>query len=421
MHRWMIIFFLFSGTVLYGKHTDYHHYDSLSEHFNYDKLIRDADSLLMRDASQPMLWMWKARAYSSLFKYNESLHCYKMAYDLDSGNVVILTDLANAYRNAGDLNSALFAYYSAMKKVPENPYFKLKMAELLYLQEDYKSALSVYQALLIKDSLNPYVLEQTGNCYKQLGVSDSAAHFYQKVIELDSSDISAISKLANIYSVTRQYKKGTDLTENYRKRDTLNEGINRQNAYLFYLDGQYQTAVKRFSGCFLSGDSGKFVNKYLGLSYYRLETYDLAEKYLSVVFNQDTGDAETCYYLGVACIRSGLSDKGFQYLNRLPGIMDFEIRLLFNSETEMAAEFNQKGDNRRALDLLLKAFALKPNDLFISFRIAYQYDYLLKEYEHALPFYRQFVATPAADKNKEFFEIAKERIPEIELLLKHDQ
>jgi tetratricopeptide (TPR) repeat protein len=386
----------------------------LAGQFQYEKIIQISDSLLRLDSTDAGLYAIKGRAHTSIFQYSEALECYKSALTLDSNNISYLGELANAYRNTGDLASSAFAWYAASRREPENSFFLLKLAEVSAFQDDFISALRIYNHLLNKDSANEYLLKQAASCYNQVGLYDSAAYCYLRVIARDSMDLASVSKLANIYVISRQYEKGLALTENFRKRDSTNAGINKQNAYFCYLLKKYDLAQKQFYACYYAGDSVKFVCKYLGLSCYRQEIYDTAEYFFSKAYNQDSTDAETCFYYGISCIRSAREKEGFAILDKMESILDPYTTMVFNACAEHAFAKNIRKDFTAALEYLKRARAIKPNDPLILFRLGYQYDYWLKDEAQALPLYQDFINQPNADKYADFYILASDRVHEIE-------
>ena len=73
-----------------------------------------------------------------------------------------------------------------------------QIAEKLYAEKDYEKALKMYtEALLYTTDSDLYV--KMGNCLDKLGKSDTAIEYWQKAIDIDSSNSDAFINLGNHY------------------------------------------------------------------------------------------------------------------------------------------------------------------------------------------------------------------------------
>jgi tetratricopeptide (TPR) repeat protein len=135
----------------------------------------------------------------------------------------------------------------------------------------------------------------------------------------------------------------------------------------------------------------RFVYRKLGLSYYKQEIFDSAELFFHQAFALDTTDAETCFYYGVSAARSFLADTGIVYLNRTLGLVMPSEQFLINIYVELAEACNNKKEYKRALEVLEKIQSIYPENERLYFRLAYQWDYYLYDYDKAWEYYTLFV------------------------------
>jgi tetratricopeptide (TPR) repeat protein len=252
--------------------------------------------------------------------------------------------------------------------------------------------------------------------------NDSSEYWYQKILTASPYDTYATQKLSNIYIRTAMYEKGLRLTKEYLEHDTLPNPVMKQHAWFYHLLKDYKTAVSGFRKCLRSGDSSLFVFSKLGISYYKQEIFDSAELYFRQAWELDTTDAENCFYYGVSASRSFLADTGILYLNKTLQLVMPSEAFLTNIYVELAEAYNNKSDYNKALEVLEKIHSTYPDNKRTWFRIAYQYDYYLRDRDKALENYELYMKdepenlTDKEEGTETTFGIyARKRIKEINL------
>src|SRR5664279_1504496 len=170
------------------------------------------------------------------------------------------------------------------------------------------------------------------------------------------------------------------------------------NAYLYLLTGSFDTALIKFSNCIAAKDTSVFVNKYLGVTYFKLEDYANAKILLEKAYLKDSMDAKTCNYLGISCIQSYYKKLGIKYLNRSILLTDpLNMAALYKN---LAEGYNGFYKPKEGLDAFIVAHDLNTADTFLIYKIAYQYDFEFKDFENSLKYYQEFLKTrPVSDAN----------------------
>jgi tetratricopeptide (TPR) repeat protein len=116
---------------------------------------------------------------------------------LDQKNALIWNELGNIYYNAGAFDEALHAFEMAIELDPSYGWSYNNLASIYYHQKRYAEAIPLYQkGLMFLDDLKDKALlwNRLGDAYKRLDNHDQAAAAYRKAIELDSDNVSLLTR-----------------------------------------------------------------------------------------------------------------------------------------------------------------------------------------------------------------------------------
>ena len=111
------------------------------------------------------------------------------------------------------------------------------------------------------------------------------------------SDYLSVAKLGSIFNTMKDYEGAIALTEAYRRTDSTNVEVNRQNALAYCLRKEYPTAIKRYQDLTARGDSTLLTCYYLGVSYYATKEYYKARDWLLKAKSCQSPGANLLYYL----------------------------------------------------------------------------------------------------------------------------
>lgn len=401
MHKLLVIYLLLNSILVTGQQSSTKDsVSSLIQKYQYKQALEFINRSFVPQADEVTLLYFKGLAYKGLQMYPEAIYAFDKALRRDSSNFQMAWELANCYKTIGNYPLALKAFERADMLNPDNSQVSIEEAGIFMLLEQYHAALDIYFNLLQKDSLNIFLIRNVAKTYDNLEMTDSAGYFYDKAIKLFPNDLQSVFRLSNIYIKQEKFADATDITNNYRVFDKRNLKINRLNAYTYYLSEKYPTAITRFNACIQHDDTTAFTYKYLGLSYFRTERYDSAKVFLEKSFRKDSLNAQTCYALGLVAKMSGANQQSIDYLNKTLEIVrpspKFESEVLQN----LAESYNNVSLYQKALQSLLAAKRVTPVDTLLKFRIAIQYDDKLKNTKEALRYYKEFMKTRPAQKNK---------------------
>lgn len=215
--------------------------------------------------------------------------------------------------------------------------------------------------------------------------ADSAQFYFNKGIEENSAKLYAVAAkdfdkaillkpdfseayIANA-KVNLEMKKIYEALQNFTKANQLdpeNTEVIQQLAVLYFNNHQYQQAMDFAQKC-----NCQISSRILGMSYYQLEDYGKAEKYLKQVVAADGQDADAAYTLGRTYL---------ELENEKSAIVQFEKAISILPKNTWAYElgliyFNQNDfkNSLRSFDLAANAGYNKTNDFYENYGFAQLY------------------------------------------------
>jgi tetratricopeptide (TPR) repeat protein len=339
------------------------------DNFKYQSAINLIDTQQKSD-NDDELYIYKGRALKGLTKYSEAIMAFNTAYKIDSGNLSALIELSDLY----------------------------------FMLENYMKAKDLYLDLANRDSANAIFTRNIARCYDNIDKTDSAIVYFEKTIRQNAYDAQSVNRLGNIYVKNKNFKRGIEITDAYRSIDTANVRINRLNSYLYLMNKEYDTAKNKFTKCIENHDTTDFVYKNLGICLFRLDDFDTARIYLEKAYFKDTTDAQTCYFLGMACTNSYYKSLGITYLNKAVALLNPSPKYMSGVYQNLAEACNGYFKYKEGLDALLKAYELTPCDTMLIYKLGSQYDYYIKNKDSAVRYYKEFMLTRPKDKKEPVME-----------------
>jgi len=410
-----------SSISLVAQHTEQEKtITELMDNYNFSAAINLADTYLTADTGNIKLLLLKSKSLSGIFQYKQAFDVLKKAHELDTVNILVLAELSTLCQKKGDVKNAIQYCEKACNLKPQNTYFQVQLGSLYFSIEKFRKCRDILIPLYSSDSTNQFVIRTIADSYYEQRINDSAAFWYGRILVSSPYDLYATQKLANIFIRTDNFEKGLKLTENYIIKDTGLNPVLKYYAYFNYLLKDYNNAITNFKKCLFLGDSTFFVFKNLGLSFYKKEVFDSAGLFFRQAYLIDTSDGETCFYYGATVARSYLPDTGIIYLNKTFNLVMPSENFLSNIYFELAEAYNLCSKPDTALAILEKARCIYPENNRLLFRIAYQWDYYLKNPVNALTYYERFLKNKSNETEGytggatiSFEDFARNRISEI--------
>ncbi|HHT9136007.1 MAG TPA: tetratricopeptide repeat protein [Candidatus Wunengus sp. YC60] len=234
--------------------------------------------------------------------------------------------LANAYLQKGDLEKALYFSRKTVELNPAESGYYNNLGAILSKKGMYEEAIQAFKKAIEVNPKEPIYLDNLARLYLSLGKYDELIPYYKKLIELNPSDADCHNNLGAVY---KRKKQPEDAAESFQKAVTLkpDNPIYTHNLASAYVDeGNYAHAgeiLQAFNTAYpdhnyinihlLLADlylknadwekvvsagkqaikiDGKSIAAYkmLGVAYYNMHQYELAEKTLNQTLTLDPND-----------------------------------------------------------------------------------------------------------------------------------
>ena len=275
------------------------------------KICTDSTSIAENRETVIELALQKARCLRRLYRMQESVEVLADVLYLDQFNIELIADLAESHMQVGNTPEAFKLYGILSQMQPENSYFKICKARILYREKQYEECISACMEIIARDSI-PEILTMTADAYRNLGKADSALVYYDHVLGKRPKHVATMSKKADILLSKKQYLPVIEMSSEYLKEDPDNMTMLPIYGLALHLQGSYQLSIEQFEHQRQLGDNSYAVHYYLGLNHYMMHIWPNAIEELEKAYQIDSSDVTLVYQLAHA--KSHLP-KGSQRLN----------------------------------------------------------------------------------------------------------
>lgn len=275
------------------------------------KICTDSTSIAENRETVIELALQKARCLRRLYRMQESVEVLADVLYLDQFNIELIADLAESHMQVGNTPEAFKLYGILSQMQPENSYFKICKARILYREKQYEECISACMEIIARDSITE-ILTMTADAYRNLGKADSALVYYDHVLGKRPKHVATMSKKADILLSKKQYLPVIEMSSEYLKEDPDNMTMLPIYGLALHLQGSYQLSIEQFEHQRQLGDNSYAVHYYLGLNHYMMHIWPSAIEELEKAYQIDSSDVTLVYQLAHA--KSHLP-KGSQRLN----------------------------------------------------------------------------------------------------------
>jgi tetratricopeptide (TPR) repeat protein len=275
------------------------------------KICTDSTSIAENRETVIDLALQKARCLRRLYRMQESVEVLAEVLYLDQFNIELIADLAESHMQVGNTPEAFKLYGILSQMQPENSYFKICKARILYREKQYEECISACMEIIARDSI-PEILTMTADAYRNLDKADSALVYYDHVLGKRPKHVATMSKKADILLSKKQYLPVIEMSSEYLKEDPDNMTMLPIYGLALHLQGSYQLSIEQFEHQRQLGDNSYAVHYYLGLNHYMMHIWPSAIEELEKAYQIDSSDVTLVYQLAHA--KSHLP-KGSQRLN----------------------------------------------------------------------------------------------------------
>ena len=379
------------------------------DRYDYNTAITIIDSLTARIGSDSTaivenketlidLALQKARCLRRLYRMHESVEVLADVLHLDQFNIELMADLAESHTQAGNTMEAFSLYGILSQMQPENLYFKLCRARILFREKQYEESINACKDIIVQDSI-PEILSMTADAFKNLGKADSALVYYNYVLSKRPKHVPTISKKADILLSAKQYIPVINMSREYLKEDPDNMTILPIYGLALHLQGNYPLSLEQFEHQRKLGDDSYAVHYYLGLNHYMMNKWPRAIEELEKAYQIDSSDVTLVYQLANAKSHitimksmesSGLNPESERLYAKALEMLQPSPTILHNIYGSMAMARHKIEQFEDAIKYYELSYKYNPKNISALSSIGYCYE-RMKNYKKALEYYERYI------------------------------
>lgn len=344
------------------------------------------------------LALQKARCLRRLYRMQESVEVLAEVLYLDQFNMELMADLAESHMQAGNTLEAFNLYGILTQMQPDNPYFKICQARILYREKQYEESIAACKAIIVQDSI-PEILSMIADAYKTLGKADSAMVYYNYVLDRKPMHVPTLSKKADILLSAKQYFQVIDMSREYLNEDPDNMTMLPIYGLALYLQGSYPLSIEQFEHQRDLGDDSYSVHYYLGLNHYMMDNWPRAVEELEKAYQIDSSDVTLVYQLAHAKshmpIMTGmeshrLNPESEKLYYKALEMLQPSPTMMHNIYGSMAMARHTIAQYAEAIEYYELSYKYNPQNISALSSIGYCYE-RLKNYTKALEYYERYL------------------------------
>ena len=379
------------------------------ERYDYKTALNVIDSLVAEIGTDSMavaqnketvidLALQKSRCLRRLYRMNEAVEVLADVLYLDQFNMELMADLAESHMQAGNTLEAFNLYGILTQMQPDNPYFKICQARILYREKQYEESIAACKAIIVQDSI-PEILSMIADAYKTLGKADSAMVYYNYVLDRKPMHVPTLSKKADILLSAKQYFQVIDMSREYLSEDPDNMTMLPIYGLALYLQGSYPLSIEQFEHQRDLGDDSYAVHYYLGLNHYMMDNWPRAVEELEKAYQIDSSDVTLVYQLAHAKshmpIMTGmeshrLNPESEKLYSKALEMLQPSPTMMHNIYGSMAMARHTIAQYAEAIKYYELSYKYNPKNISALSSIGYCYE-RLKNYTKALEYYERYL------------------------------
>ena len=166
------------------------------------------------------------------------------------------------------------------------------------------------------------------------------------------------------------------------------------------MNRDFSAAAKLYDRLLAQGDSTFNTLYSAGMSYSRLDSLELAYKYLQLAFLISGMQHQGCAYrLGVICVDTQRYPEGLRYLELAKEMMRPDTTIMKAITLSQGEGYYLTQHYEEAVTAWKEHLTYNPTSIATYYNIANAYAYLLKDKEQAVAYYQQFLNLARQEEN----------------------
>lgn len=332
-----------------------------------------------------------ARQLRRLCKTDQAIDTLMAALQRNTSDMEVLTELAECHTSAGNTEEAFGWWVMLSTMQPDNLYFQIARAKLLYREKAYEECITVCRGITARDTI-PDILAMTADAFRLAGKADSALVYYNEFLRIKPHHARTISKKADILLAAKRYDEVLEMTGPFLEAEPDNMTVLPIHGLALHLNKKYKPSLEVFEKQLSLGDSTYSVRYYLGLNHFMLDNILLAEREFEKAYQLDSSDVMLVYQLAETKSRRiyGSNDETERLYAKALKMLEPDPLMMHNIYGSRAMSFHKSEDYRTAIKYYELSYRYNPKNISALSSIGYCYE-RLKEYDNALKYYESYL------------------------------
>ena len=262
--------------------------------YEYSKAIGLLDKALesAKDASEIRdLSLQKARCQKKMLRYDAAAETLASIMKPGALDVEVAGELADCHVLSGRLDDALGLYTILSMQHPDNLYFSIQKASLLFKVNDFRGCAEEGKTICAKDSI-PSILSLIGASALKMGQIDTALTYYRKSLRLNPSNPNTAVSIANILLGKKDYDGTISLAKGFIEEVEENLTLTQILGVAYYLKEDQDDAYEVFKQLRKGGDESYGTMYYSGLNALALNRFEVAQDCFDAAWQIDSSDVK---------------------------------------------------------------------------------------------------------------------------------
>jgi len=236
-----------------------------------------------------------ANAYLQKGDMENALYFAKKCTELNPSEPAFYNNVAAIFMKKGMHEKAIQAFKKATELNPNDPVYLDNLTKLYMSLEKYEELIPYYKKLIeLKPSVADYH-NNLGVVYKRKNQQEKAIPFFQKAVELKPDNPVYVHNLASTFVDVGQSAEAKNITRKFNQTHPDHNHINLHIllADLYSKNTDWNKVVSECKQALEIDKNSITAHKLLGLAYYNLNQYQLAEKSFNRVLELDSKDQKS--------------------------------------------------------------------------------------------------------------------------------
>jgi tetratricopeptide (TPR) repeat protein len=351
-------------------------------------------------------------------EFEEAMESYRFQEALRAGEKWLMEDTANldaaytvgaAYAKLGYPEMALITLNTALAIDSTHLPTIIQLSKIAQDLGRNKKALSLAENLLARDTGNSYFYRMAAKSAFAVFELNKAVSYYQKAIELDSTNTDSYLALADLYAKMRQSEAAEKLVDKGLEIDSADERLLLFKAGMAFNRKEYQNVLGILAPLFSESANPRLGLRIYGLSLYHSDSFPQAMDVLRRLANSDPSLDYPHYYMALCLTEMNQPERAeIQYRQAVNKALSPNLGVYYRQLGLSQQELNMHAKAIKNLKMAQKF----SNDPSILFALAESYDLYYKDKSIALEVYEGYLSKMDSTETTQT-QRAKARVSEL--------